>query len=469
MKIIVAAMVPLALAACGDPEIVNRASAPRAGFAEVSETAQRARIGKPSWHLDATEIAGAEARVREMVQGKTIGAETAAQVALLNNRGLQAAYAELGLSAADLWETAMGPVPSAGVSVSGLASDFSRTLEATLITAVVDAATARPRAKVAEIRFRQAELDAAGKTVALAIETRRAWIEAVAAFEAAAIVGRTKNAAEAASELATELGKTGAMNAADQAREHAFTAEVAGELAEAKLEAQLAKERLARLLGLSGSQITFYVPNALPGLPARPRSRADIERMALSNRVDLAAGRLELEAIAADYRLTGQTRMVSDFTILAGFESEREEGVTKTSPKIDVEFQIPLYDTGKLTSRRGSLAYMRAANLLAEAATNARSEARSAHMAVTGKHSIARHWRDTVLPLRRKIDEEALKSYNGMITSTFDLLEDARDGLEAELAAAAARRDYWLAETDVTAAIWGGGGNIAGKNEGEDQ
>ncbi len=456
------------LSACANTATIARFSEPRAGFAAVTDRSTNAQTGTPGWHQNAAEIAEAEARSKAMLQGKTISAETAVQVALLNNRGLQAAYAELGFSAADVWEAALGPVPSVRVSVSGLADDVARTLEATLLNSILEAATAKPRTKVAELRFHQARLTAAGETSALAVETRRAWIEAVAAFEAASLIAGTQNTADAASELAVELGRTGAMNAADQAREHAFTAEITAERSDAKLEAQLAKERLARLMGVSLSQVNFYVPDALPSLPGRPRSRADIERLALQNRVDIAAGRLELQASAADYRLTGETRAVSDVAIRAGLEAERDAGKIETTPVVEVEFEIPLYDTGKLASRRGALAYLKAANLLADAATNARAEARAAHLEVTGKHGVARHWRDVVLPLRRTIDEEALKSYNGMITSTFELIEDARDGLEAQLGAAKAKRDYWLAETDVTAAIWGGTA-AAGKSDGGDE
>ncbi|SDD88065.1 TolC family protein [Ruegeria marina] len=454
------------LAACADMDTINEVSAPRAGLDVVANRTQQAQAGTPAWHLNASEINAAESRALSKIQGKTVSSDTAVQVALLNNRGLQATYSDLGLSAADVWETAIGPVPSIGVSITGLAGDVTRTLEAALITALVEAATVKPRTKVAELRFEQAQLAAAGETIALAVETRRAWIEAVAAFEAAALIARTQNAADAASELATELGRTGALGVADQAREHAFNAELAAELADARLEAELAKGRLARLMGVSLGQARFYVPDALPGLPGQPRSSADIERLALENRVDLAAGRLELEAIAAEYRLTGQTRVFSDLEIALGAEIERDSGDTSVVPVID--FEIPLYDSSKLISRRGSLTYLKAANLLAEAAIGARTEARAAHMAVTGKHSVARHWRDTVLPLRRTIDEEALKSYNGMITSTFELLEDARDGLEAELGAAEAKRDYWLAETDVTAAIWGGSAS-AGSQKGDDE
>ena len=457
------------LAACADGTTVGQASAPRAGFGTVAGIARTAGVGDPAWSLTPAEAAAVEARVRAMAHGRSIGADTAVQIALVNNRGLQAAYADLGLSAADLWEVALGPTPTLALSVSGLAGDVARSLEATLIAAVVEGATLRPRTALAGVRFRQAQYAAAGETVALAVETRRAWIEAVSAFEIAALTAEAKATADAGSELAAQLGRTGAMNAADQAREFAFAAELAAEAADARLEALLAKERLARLMGLSGSGIDFYVPDALPGLPGRPRTRSEIERLALANRVDLAAGRLEVEAIRREYRLTGQTRLLPEAAVLTGVEVEREDGETEARPTLEAEVDVPLRSTRALTSRRGELQYLRAANALSDAATAARSEARSAHMAVTGTHAIARQWRDEVLPLRRRIEEESLRSYSGMITSTFELIEDTRDGLEAEIGAAEAKRDYWLAETDVTAAIWGRAGGAGGEEDGDEE
>lgn len=457
MRLLFALGAPAVLAACADTALVSTASAPRAGFALVAETTRRATGAETAWHQSAADVEASQAKVRALVQGKSISAETAVRVALINNRRLQAAYAELGLSAADLWETALGPIPTLSLSVTNLGpSAATRTLEVALMGSLLDAATQKARSQKAELEFRAAQLEAVGTALAIAHQTRRAWVEAVGAFEAAALVRQAQETADAASELAAELGRTGAMNKADQAREHVFTAELAGEEAAAKLEAQLAKEKLTRLMGLWGADIRFYVPDRLPQLPARVPARSDLERLALANRVDLAAGRLELEQIALEHRLTQSTRMLSDIELAVGGEAERDGGTTEKSPLIEVGFAIPVYDTGKLNQRRGEMAYMRAANILAQDAINARSEARSAHAAITGTHSIARHWQQQVLPLRRTIDEEALKSYNGMLTSTFELLADAREGLEAQLNAAAARRDYWLADADARAVVWGG-------------
>ncbi len=50
-----------------------------------------------------------------------------------------------------------------------------------------------------------------------------------------------------------------------------------------------------------------------------------------------------------------------------------------------------------------------------------------------------------------------------MITNTFELLSDVREKLAAQLEAENAKRDFWLAAANVTAAIYGGGaGDAAG-------
>ena len=105
---------------------------------------------------------------------------------------------------------------------------------------------------------------------------------------------------------------------------------------------------------------------------------------------------------------------------------------------------------------------MQAANLLAEKAVTIRSEARSAHTAYSSTHEIARHYLNAVVPLRTTIEAESLLTYNGMITNTFELLTDVREKLGASLEAANAKREFYMAQADLTAAIYGGGEGGAG-------
>jgi outer membrane protein TolC len=454
----------LLLSACATPAQIARLSDPKAGFGTVSSKAGTV-LGKDTVMLmDAASIEANAKRVHGLVHKKTINADTAVQVALLNNRGLQASYAELGVSSADVWQSIMQPNPVVSLGLFGLNADglgAYRSIESTIAFNLLSVFTQPERTKLAELQFSQAQLRAVEETLRVAVETRRAWVDAVAAFESAGLVRDAQGTADAASELAARLGDTGFLNKANQAREHAFYAELTGQRAQARLSAQIAKEALTRQLGLWGTEVDYFVPNNLPQLPGRVKKRSGVEAEALRSRVDLAAAKLGLDAMAKSRGMTNATRFVTDLELIAGFEKERENdgsGIeSETTPQLELEFAIPIFDSGKARLKRAEAAYMIAAHQLAEKAVNVRSEARTAYAGYTGTHQIARHYRDAVLPLRRTIEEEALLSYNGMITNTFELLADTRARLNSNLTEAGARRDFWLAEANLLAAIYGGG------------
>jgi outer membrane protein TolC len=444
-----------------------------AGFGTV-QAATRTATGKNAvWIQDRQTADRTTSQVRGMVQGKTVGADTAVQVALLNNRGLQAAYAELGLSATDAWQETMFVNPTASIGVLGIGAPelgAFRALEGMIVNNIFALVTRDRRIDIADTRFRKAQLDAAVATLSLAAETRRAWVEAASAWERVAYLNQARAAADAASELAARLGESGALNKSGQAREHVFNAELAGETARARLAARTAKAELTRLMGLWGSDIEYEVPNQLPSLPKTLARVESIETDALGHRADLKAAALELEALAKQYGLTEATKYATDIALVAGLEAEGEiedgDRDVSVSPNLDleVEFAIPIFDSGRARMRRAELEYMAAANRLAEKAVNVRSEARSAYDEYKSTYDIARHYRNNVLPLRTTIEEEALLTYNGMITSTFELLADTRAKIDSVLLSVDAKRDFWLAEANLAPTIYGGrsGGSAGG-------
>ena len=182
-------------------------------------------------------------RVHGIVHKKTINADTAVQVALLNNKGLQAAYAEVGMSSAEAWQQTMLVNPTVSIGVLGIAAPelgAYRAIEGMIASNILAIMTRERRVDIADTKFRQAQQSAALATLTLAAETRAAWINAVSAFETVTYLNRALIAADAASELAEELGKTGAFGKSGQARQHVFYAELTGQLAEARLAANLA-------------------------------------------------------------------------------------------------------------------------------------------------------------------------------------------------------------------------------------
>jgi len=59
--------------------------------------------------------------------------------------------------------------------------------------------------------------------------------------------------------------------------------------------------------------------------------------------------------------------------------------------------------------------------------------------------------------LRTTIEAESLLTYNGMISNTFELLADTRAKIGTLMLAINAKRAFWLADVNLSAAIYGGG------------
>lgn len=469
-KLTTALAFPLVLSGC-----VTGAeySGKEAGFTAVSNKTAIVTAKETVWIQSQSQARSASAQVKSLLaRNKSLDVETAVQIALLNNKGLQAVYADLGDSAADAWQSTMFINPTASIGTTGMGTpelEAFKTIEGMIATNILALATRNRDIAIADTRFRQAQLIAAVRTLQVAANTRRAWIGAVAGWENVGQLQRAQAAADAASELAEKLGETGAMTKGAQAREHVFVAELAGETAKARLSARLAKEELTRLMGLWGMDLDYQIPNSLPPLPRSVAKRDTIEAEALRNRIDLQVAKLELEVTAKSYGLTEATRYVTDLEILTGFETEREieddEKKTRTTAQVELQFSIPIFDTGKARMRKAEVAYMRAANQLAEKAVNVRSEARSAYEAYRSNYDIARHYRNNVVPLRTKVEEESLLTYNGMISNTFELLTDTRDKINSILLSVNAKRDFWLAEANLAPAIYGGATNASAETE----
>jgi len=456
-----AVVLPLFIAGCVG---VRDFSDTKAGFSAVGDKAGQTLGKRTVWIQDRAEAAEVSGQVRDLLSAKFVDADAAVQVALLNNKSLQAAYAEIGMSVADLWQESIPENPTLAVSYMGIGG--LRTLEGVIASNLVWVLTRERRLEIAEVRLLQSRLRAYEATLALATEVRVAWIEAVSAWEQVAYLNRARIAADAAAELAAELGRTGAYPKIEQAREQAFYSELTAQTAEARLEAQLAKENLVRVMGLWGPQLDFEVPNSLPAIPGKPVRRDAIEAEALRNRVDLQVARLELDSLAKSYGLTRATRYVSDLELAAGPEieqeiEEREDGSEKRSNDLtaiaEVSLEIPIFDSGQARLRRAEFGYLKAANIYAAKSVEIRSEARSAYRAYRSRYDIARHYRSSVVPLRVNIEKEAILTYNGMITSTFDLLADTRSKLNAIILSVNAKREFYLAEAGLTAAVYGGG------------
>jgi len=124
---------------------------------------------------------------------------------------------------------------------------------------------------------------------------------------------------------------------------------------------------------------------------------------------------------------------------------------------LQITFEIPVYDFGEARTRDAQETYMQAAHLLAEKAVNVRSEVREAFIAYKGAFEVARLYQAQVEPLQNEILKQSLLQTSSGQTDVFVLVQDARTRILAQVAALNARRGFWIADTDLGAAIIGGG------------
>ena len=396
------------------------------------------------------ESAEGKAQVRELLAAD-LTPDGAVQVALLNNQRLQAAFADLGVAEADLVQA--GRLRNPSFSFGRLSNNDVTKTERAVLLDLAGLLTMPLRRAIEERRFSQAQLQTALQVVRLAADTRRAYFQAVAAKQSLVYMRQAAQATEASAELAQRMASVGNWSKLDHAREQVFHVEVTAQLARAEHAAQASRERLVRLMGLSGGDAQIRLPERLPALPDQPEMPADIESAAISQRLDVQIAKMETEYTARTLGLTRATRFVN--VLEAGYQNKSETGESRADG-YEVELSLPLFDWGTARTRRAEALYMRSLMRTADVAVQARSEVREHYSAYRTSFDVSRRYRDEIVPLRKRVSEEVLLRYNGMLVSVFELLADARAQIASINAAIDAQRDFWIADSELNFAMNGG-------------
>jgi len=443
-RLAVAVLSMLALAGCAS-------FSKDGGFTSVEDTT-RQRIGKDVKWVRSDADRDVLARQVDGLLAKPLSADDAVQIALYNNRGLQAAFQELGLSEVDLVQA--GRLPNPRFQMFWARNNGEYKIEQTLTMNIFALITLPLAQEVGQRRFERAQREAAMDVLRLAADTRKAWTLAVAAEESVRYARQVRTVADTGAELARRMEATGNWNRLQRNREQGFYADAALNLARAEQAAITARERLTRLLGLWGEQVRYRLPERLPDLPKAADDLPNIEQLAMEQRLDLQAVRLETEALAKNLGLTKATRFINVLELGPG---RVREGSSSDPWKngFEVGFEIPLFDWGTARVARAEAIYLQAVNRAAETAINARSEVRETYQGYRASYDIAKHYRDEIVPLRKRISDENLLRYNGMLIGTFELLADARAQIASVNSYLDALRDYWLARADLDMALIG--------------
>ncbi|WP_228536078.1 TolC family protein [Noviherbaspirillum malthae] len=414
-------------------------------------TGQDVRFSKPT-----SDTSSTTSDAVSQLLAKPLTPDTAVQIALANNKSLQASFAELGVAEADRVQA--GRIRNPSFSFGRMRGGEDVEIERSVMFDLLGIVTMPFRSGIENRRFEQAKLQAASQAVQLAADTRRAYFNAVAAEQTAKYMEQVQAAADAGAELSQRLARVGNVSKLDQAREQVFYADATAQVARARHNATAAREQLTRLLGLWGKNTAFTLPDRLPDLPKAPTEMSNAEQLAMEQRLDIQMSKRDAHATASALGLTKATRFIN--VLDAGYTNKSETGAPRANG-YEIELELPIFDWSGARTAKAEALYMQSVYRTADLAVRARSQVREAYSAYRTTYDLAKHYQSEVVPLRKKISDEVLLRYNGMLASVFELLSDARDQVSSVNAAIEAQRDFWIAETDLQAAINGtGGGNV---------
>ena len=384
---------------------------------------------------------------------KQLSADTAVQIALLNNRDLQSSYASLGIAQADLVEAGLleNPVFSYTYYTGGAGS----IVEASIVQDFVSVLSLSARKKVGQAVADRVVAETAQRVLDLAWQVRTQYYVVVGDSQALDLMRQIVSATDAAAELARRQLAAGNLNRRDQAVQQAFYAQALLDASQAEMQLSSDREKLNRLMGLWGGQTRWSVPARLPRVPASLPSFVEIESQAISQRLDLAAAKKEAESTAQALTLTQQFRYLDALGI--GVAYKREPGAGNfVGPT--VQLGLPIFNQGQAKVARMEAEYRRSQERVAALAVAIRSETREARERLTAMQQVVQHYTQVLLPLQQTILSETLKSYNGMLTGVYELLLTKQMQVQTARQYVAANRDFWLAWADLERAA---GGSLA--------
>ena len=437
-SIMALAMVALGVVLTGCASVPSKG-----GFDQVQQAAAQRLGQKVKWSQGTADDQAATRAVQALLQ-HPLTADDAVQIALLNNRRLQATYEELGVAQANLVQAGLlknprfsgsfepsvsaGPVPVVGLELTQDFLDlFFVGLRKNIASSEFDAAKARVTAAV---------LDQAG-------ETRAAFLEFQAAEQLLEMRQSIADAATASFEASQKLFDAGNITKLALANERAGLSQAKLDLATAQAEVVERRERLNRSMGLWGAAVTTWrVAGRLPELPKEEIDLLGVERRAIAQSLDLAEAKARVQVAAGQAGITQWSTILSELEV--GVISTREnDGVWHVGPSVSL--QIPLFDQGQARNAAAAAQLRRALQDYAAEAVELRSAARAARDRLVAARERAAYCRDVLLPARDDVLRESQLQYNAMQIGVFQLLTAKRDEVEAGSQFIAALRDYWIA------------------------
>jgi cobalt-zinc-cadmium efflux system outer membrane protein len=359
---------------------------PDARFAAVSEAASIRLNQNLVWNRNSDQDRRARAAVERLLK-QELTVSAAVQIALLNNRELQASYARLGIVQADLVEAGLLQNPVFALTI--VTGSGASIVEGSVVQDFVGIFSISARRKVGEAAAQRITLEVAERAFDLAKQVEAQYYTVVADAQALELAGQVTAATQAAAELAERQREAGNLSRREQNIQQAFYAQTLLDLAQAESTLASDRERLNRSMGLWGGDIDWRTVVRLPKIPDTLPALDQVEAQAVAQRLDLSAAKQAAYASAQALSLTGQFRYLNVLGIGVAYKREPDVGAM-VGPT--VELGLPLFDRGETRVARAQAQLAHDQELLAALAVDIRSQAREARTRLIAARDIVRHY-----------------------------------------------------------------------------
>ncbi len=392
---------------------------------------------------------GTQAVLNDLLK-QPLTADSAVQIALLNNPSLQAVLESWGVAKADFNTARLPEKPVFGASVRFPKEDEpDNNVEFTVEQDFLSFVLFPLRSNLAGAELHKAELQITETVLNLAFEVKTAFYEAQGSAAVFSMRQRILEQADASRALAQKQLEAGNINDLANANEQSLYHDQKLELMKAEAELSVKRENLNRLLGFGGEEISWQIKDELPEISASEPSLEELFTLGLSKRPDLLIVRKEAEALGHEVALQ-RLGMLGHPS--AGLSTEKDvSGGRVTGPMVKTE--VPVYDLGQTGISRAGARRKEAELRLKALENEARSEIRQARDRLVAMRALTEEYKGSVIPVREKISEETQKHYNYMLLGNYDLIHAKQDEILAHQQYLEALRQYWIARAAVEKAV----------------
>jgi len=440
--------------------VLSCAQVPReAGFGDVRGLVEERMDYRLHWNQGTDADVEVEKLIDQMLADE-LNLDAVVQIALLNNPRLQATYEELGVSQADV--VAAGLLENPVIFGQARFPDRSprlTNLEFGVTQNFLNLLMLPARKKLAAVQFERAKLQVADEVIGLASEVQKSYYDVLGAKQVKQMSALISAAAQRSFEMARSMHAAGNIGALELAHEQGQFEQTRIALADSETRVLVAREKLTELMGLWGKHDLWKIPAQLPDVPQQEHGLEHLETFAIANRLDMAASRREMEALAQALGITIDWRYFGSVDV--GISTERDtDGQWVVGPSLALE--LPVFNQGQADiARRQSQLRQSQAKLKARA-IEIRSEIRSLRNRLIMTRNLIDHYRKVILPLREQIVDLTLQKYNYMLVGTFDLLIAKKQQFDDYQKYIETVRDYWIIRTDMARAA---GGRLPGARQ----